>query len=44
VASLLRRPPDGPVLLACAFRPAPAPGFLESALALAEREGRAERL
>ena len=25
VASLLRRPPDGPVLLACAFRPAPAP-------------------
>ena len=41
VASLLRRPPDGPVLLACAFRPAPAPGFLESALAAAEREGRA---
>jgi DNA-binding NarL/FixJ family response regulator len=44
VASLLRRPTDGPVLLACAFRPAPAPGFLESALALAEREGRAVRL
>ena len=44
VASLLRRPPDGPVLLACAFRPAPAPGFLESALAAAEREGRAERV
>ena len=44
VASLLRRPPDGPVLLACAFRPAPAPGFLESALAAAEREGRAERI
>jgi DNA-binding NarL/FixJ family response regulator/tetratricopeptide (TPR) repeat protein len=44
VASLLRRPPDGPVLLACAFRPAPAPAFLESALAAAEREGRAERV
>jgi len=41
VASLLRRPPDGPVLLACAFRPAPAPAFLDSALAAAEREGRA---
>ena len=44
VASLLRRPPDGPVLLACAFRPAPAPQFLESALATAEREGRATRI
>ena len=44
VASLLRRPPDGPVLLACSFRPAPAPAFLESALAAAEREGRAERV
>ena len=44
VASLLRRPPDGPVLLACAFRPSPAPGFLESAIATAEREGRAERI
>ncbi len=44
VASLLRRPPDGPVLLACAFRPAPAPQFLESALATAEREGRAARI
>ena len=44
VASLLRRPPDGPVLLACAFRPAPAPGFLESAIAVAERERRAERI
>ena len=44
VASLLRRPPDGPVLLACAFRPAPAPAFLDSALAAAEREGRAERI
>ena len=44
VASLLRRPPDGPVLLACAFRPSPAPAFLESALAAAEREGRAERI
>jgi DNA-binding NarL/FixJ family response regulator len=44
VASLLRRPPDGPVLLACAFRPAPAPAFLESALAAAEREGRAARI
>jgi DNA-binding NarL/FixJ family response regulator/tetratricopeptide (TPR) repeat protein len=44
VASLLRRPPDGPVLLACAFRPAPAPGFLESAIAAAERDGRAERV
>jgi predicted ATPase len=32
------------VLLACAFRPAPAPVFLESAIATAEREGRAERL
>jgi DNA-binding NarL/FixJ family response regulator/tetratricopeptide (TPR) repeat protein len=44
VASLLRRPPDGPVLLACAFRPAPAPGFLDSALAAAERERLAERI
>jgi DNA-binding NarL/FixJ family response regulator len=44
VASLLRRPPDGPVLLACAFRPAPAPPFLESAIAAAERDGRAERI
>ena len=44
VASLLRRPPDGPVLLACAFRPSPAPDFLESAIAVAEREGRAERI
>jgi DNA-binding NarL/FixJ family response regulator/tetratricopeptide (TPR) repeat protein len=44
VASLLRRPPDGPVLLACAFRPAPAPPFLESAIAAAERERRAERI
>jgi DNA-binding NarL/FixJ family response regulator len=44
VASLLRRPPDGPVLLTCAFRPAPAPGFLDSALALAERDGRAARI
>ena len=44
VASLLRRPPDGPVLLACAFRPSPAPQFLESALAVAEREGRATRV
>ena len=44
VASLLRRPPDGPVLLACAFRPAPAPGFLEAALGAAAREGRAERI
>ena len=26
VASLLRRPPDGPVLLACAFRPGAGPG------------------
>ncbi len=44
VASLLRRPPDGPVLLACAFRPSPAPGFLESAIATAERAGRAARV
>ncbi len=44
VASLLRRPPDGPVLLACAFRPSPAPQFLEAALAVAEREGRATRI
>ena len=44
VASLLRRPPDGPVLLACAFRPSPAPGFLESAIGTAEREGRAARV
>ena len=44
VASLLRRPPDGPVLLACAFRPAPAPVILESALATAEREDRAARI
>ena len=44
VASLLRRPPDGPVLLVCAFRPAPAPVFLEAAIAAAERERRAERI
>src|SRR5438552_511541 len=41
---LLRHPPGGPVLLAVAFRPSQLPPRLETCLAAATREGRAERL
>jgi DNA-binding CsgD family transcriptional regulator/tetratricopeptide (TPR) repeat protein len=44
VGHLLRRPPDAPVLILLAFRPAQAPERLRAALERAEREGVSERL